>query len=178
MNGLSGTLRSLIKRGQECSLDAMQSKDWLQPELLRGVSDPTLQKRLMQERDPKLEDLVKIATLWQDAEQALQSFCTEVSEYVRQGVHEANFQPVAEKDGGTPDEHNIWRLSEYKREGKSNWRNQLSGRTQPPPPRQNQPNQCIGCGAQGERMHPRDQCPARGLICYICGKKRALQKRM
>ena len=68
------------------------------------------------------------------------------------------------------DEHDIRRLSEYKREGKSNWRNQQSGKNQPPPPRQSPPNQCGGCGAQGERMHPRDQCPARGLTCYLCGK--------
>ena len=26
------------------------------------------------------------------------------------------------------------------------------------------------CEAHGERMHPRDQCPARGLTCYQCGK--------
>ena len=126
-----------LQRGQECSLDTMKSKDWLQQELFRGVSDPTLQKRLLQERDPKLEDLVKIATLWQGAGQALQSFGTEVSEYVQQGVHEPSLQPVAEDDGGTPDEHIIWTLSEYKREGKSNWRNQQRGKTQLPPPRQN-----------------------------------------
>ena len=40
----------------------------------------------------------------------------------------------------------------------------------PPPPRQNPPNQCGGCGAQGKKMHPRDLCPARGLTCYTCGK--------
>ena len=76
-------------------------------------SEESATRHYRKERDPNLEDLVKIATLWQGAEQALQSSGTEVSEYMRQGVHEANPQPVAEDDGGTPDEHNIWRLWQY-----------------------------------------------------------------
>ena len=52
-----------LQRGQECSLDAMAPKDWLQQELLRGVYDSDLQKKLLLERNPTLEDLINIATL-------------------------------------------------------------------------------------------------------------------
>ena len=132
-----------LRKGQECSLSTMTPKDWLQQELLRGVNDPGLQRKLLQERDPKLEDLINIATLWQNAEDAQQSFGTEVSEYVRQGTHEANLQPLEEDDVGASDDYDIRRLSEYKKEGKSNWKSQQGGNRQPP--RQSPPNQCGGC---------------------------------
>ena len=161
-----------MQLGQECSQNTMQPKDWLQQELLRGVNDPLLQKKLLQESDPTVQELINICTLWQNAEDAQQSFGTEPSEYVRQGTHEPNLQPVVEDEGGSQLDYDIRRLSEYKKEGKSIWKNQQqSGHRQQP--RQSPPSRgesCAGCGVQGDRIHPRDQCPARSLTCYGCGK--------
>ena len=55
-----------------------------------------------------------------------------------------------------------------KKEGKTNWaaNRQSNDRRQPI----QGPTQCGGCGVQGERMHIRDQFPARNLTCYLCGK--------
>lgn len=63
-----------MRKGQECTLKTMTPDDWLQLELLRGVNDPMLQKRLLQERSPTLNDLISIATQWQSAENAQISF--------------------------------------------------------------------------------------------------------
>ena len=60
-----------MRKGQECTLKTMTPDDWLQLELLRGVNDPMLQKRLLQERSPTL---ISIATQWQSAENAQISF--------------------------------------------------------------------------------------------------------
>ena len=142
----------------------MTTKDWLQQELLRGVNDPGLQRRLLQEINPNLEDLINNATLWH----AQQSFGAEPTEYVRQGVTEADLPPHEEEGEEFSDDYEVRWLSEYKKEGKSNWRSQQgSDRRQA---RQSPPTQCGGCGAQGERIHPRVQCPARGLTCFQCGK--------
>ena len=56
-----------LQKGQECSHTNMTPNDWLQLELLRNVYDSELQRKLLQEREPKLEELIKIATLWQNA---------------------------------------------------------------------------------------------------------------
>jgi hypothetical protein len=32
-------------------------------------------------------------------------------------------------------------------------------------------NKCQGCGARGDRMHVRDQCPAAGKLCFNCDTK-------
>ena len=60
-----------MRKGQECTLKTMTPDDWLQLELLRGVNDTILQKRLLQERSPTL---ISIATQWQSAENAQISF--------------------------------------------------------------------------------------------------------
>ena len=71
------------RKAQECAINTMTANNWLQLELLRGVNDPGLQKRLLQERKPLLKDLISIAMQWKNAENAQQSFGTEVSELVR-----------------------------------------------------------------------------------------------
>ena len=60
----------------------MTPKDWLQLELLRNVYDSGLQLKLLQERKPELDDLIKIAILWQNAESAQVAMGTEPSEDV------------------------------------------------------------------------------------------------
>ena len=43
-----------LQKGQECSHTDMTPNDWLQQELLRNVYDSELQRKLLQEREPKL----------------------------------------------------------------------------------------------------------------------------
>jgi hypothetical protein len=68
----------------ERDLRAMKEDDWLILELIRGVSDNMLQKRLLQERQVSLAQLVLIAEQWQAADSAQAAFGSESTEYVRQ----------------------------------------------------------------------------------------------
>ena len=68
----------------ECDLKAMQENNWLVLELVRGVSDTMLQKRLLQELQATLPQLVLIAEQWQAADSAQTAFGSESTEYVRQ----------------------------------------------------------------------------------------------
>ena len=52
----------------------MTIDNWLEVELIRGINNQNLQKRLLQEKDPMLKDLVCIATQWQSAEAAMAQF--------------------------------------------------------------------------------------------------------
>ena len=81
---------------------------------------------------------------------------------------EQELPPLNEDDDRCSIDCHIKWLSDYKKEGKSKWNNQQSNNHQLI--RQGPPNQCGGCGAQGERMHPRDSCPALSLVCYLCWK--------
>ena len=45
----------------ECDLGAMTGNDWLRVELVRGVNDTRLQKRLLQEQQATLLQMVLIA---------------------------------------------------------------------------------------------------------------------
>ena len=159
-----------LQKGQECSHTDMTPNDWLQLELLRNIYDSELQHKLLQEREPKLEELIKIATFWQNADSAQVIMGTEASEDVRRVPTEQDTKPSQEDEDRYSDDVNIKanRLSDYKEEGKLKWTNQQSNIR--PPARQSPPNHCGGCGAQGERMHPRDSCPASSLVCYLCGK--------
>ena len=49
----------------ECDLGAMTGNDWLRVELVRGVNDTRLQKRLLQEQQATLPQMVLIARRWQ-----------------------------------------------------------------------------------------------------------------
>ena len=68
-----------LRRAKECDLEKMTGKDWLALELIRGVSDTALQKKLLQEHNPTLPDLVRMAGLWQNADSAQTAFGTGVS---------------------------------------------------------------------------------------------------
>ena len=62
--------RKMIK-AQEGMIDSMTVDNWLELELIRGVNDQNLQKRILREHNPMLRDMVNIATLWQSAEIAM-----------------------------------------------------------------------------------------------------------
>ena len=62
----------------------MRGTDWLALELIRGVSDAELQKKLLLEQDPALHRLVRIAEQWQAVDSAQTAFGTEAAEFVRQ----------------------------------------------------------------------------------------------
>ena len=51
-------------KAKECALKDMSSNNWLEMELIRGVSDTELQKKLLQVEKPTLPLLVKIAQKW------------------------------------------------------------------------------------------------------------------
>ena len=63
-----------MKKAQECMLSTMTIDNWLEVELIRGIYNPTLQKRLLQESDPILKDMVRIAMQWQSAEDVMTQF--------------------------------------------------------------------------------------------------------
>ena len=149
-----------LQKGQECSHHKMTPNDWLQLELLRNVYNSELQRKLV--------ELIKIATLWQNADSAQVVMGTQPSEDVRRIPTEQEPPPSHEDEERCLDDFNVKHLSDYKKEGKLKWDNQQSNNRQPV--RQSPPNQCGGCSAQGERMHPRDSCPARSLVSYLCGK--------
>ena len=141
--------------------------DWLQLELLRNVYDSELQRKLLEVREPKLEKLIKIATLWQQADSAQVAMGKEALEDVLRVPTQQDTQdtkPPQEDEDRCLDDVNVKanRMSDYKKEGKLKWNNQQSNIR--PPARQSPPNQCGGCGAQGEKMQPRDACPARSLV--------------
>ena len=55
-------------------IDSMTVDNWLELELIRGVNDQNLQRRILREHNPMLRDMVSIATLWQSAETAMAQF--------------------------------------------------------------------------------------------------------
>ena len=57
----------------------MTPKDWLQQELLWGIYDSGLQRKLLQESKPELEDLIKIAKLWENADSSRVAMGTDPS---------------------------------------------------------------------------------------------------
>ena len=164
-----------MQRGQECSQDTMTPKDWLQQELVRCVHDNELQRKLLQEIDPTLEGLIKIATLYQNADSAQVVMKREPMEEIRRTTDQ---EPPNQNQNPSDDEdrrsdrtydHEAKRISDYKKENRSRWNNQQSN-NRPPSTRQGPPSQCSGCGAHGDRMHLRDHCPARNITCFQCGR--------
>ena len=55
----------------------MTIDNWLELELLRGISDQNLQRRLLQEKDPTLRNIISITTQWQWAKDAVAQFIIE-----------------------------------------------------------------------------------------------------
>ena len=144
----------------------MTPDNWLELELLWGVNNPMLQKRLLQQRNPTLKDLISIATQWQSAESTQISFSTETSEYVR-STHDTEIPTHAEEEEEEIEDFDCKKMSDYKREGKTPWTNRQKGDRRQP---RTGTDQCTDCGAHGDQMHNRDKCPAHGAVCFLCNK--------
>ena len=54
------------------------AENWLEMELVQGISDQGLQKRILWERNPMLPDMISIATRWQSAEDAMAQFIIDI----------------------------------------------------------------------------------------------------
>jgi hypothetical protein len=63
-----------MRKAQECMIMTMTINIWLELELVRGIRDQKLQRRLLQEKDPMLKDMINIATQWQSVEDAVAQF--------------------------------------------------------------------------------------------------------
>ena len=88
-------------------MDSLRNWNWLQQELLRGVYNSGLQQKLLQERKPELEDLIKIATLWQNADSAQVVMGKEPSEDLRHSQTEKELLPPNEDDERCSDDCDI-----------------------------------------------------------------------
>ena len=51
-----------MRKAQECLIMTMMTDNWLELELIRGISDQNLQRRLLQEKDPTLKNMISLAT--------------------------------------------------------------------------------------------------------------------
>jgi hypothetical protein len=71
-----------MKKAQEAMIVAMTAENWMELALIQGINDPNLRKQILQECDPKLQDMVCIAKRWQSTEDAIAQFAvdTESSE--------------------------------------------------------------------------------------------------
>ena len=104
-----------LQKGQECSHTDMTPNDWLQLELLRNVYDSELQRKLLEVREPKLEELIKIATLWQQADSAQVAMGKEAVEDVRRTEQDTqDTRPPQEDEDRYSDDVNVkaYRMSD------------------------------------------------------------------
>ena len=81
-----------MTKAQEGMIMTMTAENWLELELVRGLSGQSLQKRILQERNPTLREMVSIATLWQSTEDTIAQFIVdfESSETDSESEGEAN----------------------------------------------------------------------------------------
>jgi hypothetical protein len=86
-----------MKKAQEGMIDSMTVDNWLELELIRGVNDQNLQKRILQEHNPMLRDMVSIATLWQSAETAMAQFIADNESNVTDSEFEEANDPYHER---------------------------------------------------------------------------------
>ena len=84
--------RKMIK-AQEGMIDSMTVDNWLELELIRGVNDQNLQKRILREHNPMLLDMVSIATLWQCCNRHGPVYCRQRVQHNRQRIRR-NKQPI------------------------------------------------------------------------------------
>ena len=127
-------------KAMECALETMSKDDMLMLQLIRGMIDSMLRKRLLQEKDPTMAKLVGIAEQWQVAD---------------------NMQAVLGFDG---DSYVRKASSEYRNQKNEKWRSDSQ-----PSDRQKSLDECSHCGVRGDRMHNRDACPAKDKNRYNCG---------
>ena len=122
----------------------------------------------IQEHNPTLPDLVRMAGLWQNADSAQTAFGTKAQEYIRQTYNEEESE--FQREGCT---ETVKKTSDYKTSMNDQWKNerrtndrdrQTSDRRSLPP----NIDRCQGCGAQKDKMHTREMCPATDRDCYNC----------
>ena len=51
-----------MTKAQEGMIMTMTAKNWLELELVRGISDQDLQKRILRELNPMMQEMISIAT--------------------------------------------------------------------------------------------------------------------
>jgi hypothetical protein len=134
----------------ECALSQMTEDDMMMLQMIRGVSDSLLQKKLLQEEKPSLAKLVQIAEQWQAAD-SMQTALGGDSDLF---AWKADADPCVKK---TP-------MSEYKLQKSERWKSSRQSSD-----RQPTLDECSHCGIQGDKMHSKDACPAKDRNCYNCG---------
>ena len=130
----------------ECALETMGRDDIMKLELVRGVSDSMLQKKLLMEQKPTLATLVQIAEQWQQSDSVQTALGGESAEFVR-------------------------KVSEYRHQKTENWKNLQGnqGRDRQSNDRQSSLDACANCGVKGDKMHSKDACPAKNREFFNCG---------
>ena len=83
----------------------MTIDNWLELELVRGINDQSLQKRLLQERNPMLQDMISIATQWQSAETTMAQFIVDnesiETDSESEEVNNTNYERTSNRSKGT-----------------------------------------------------------------------------
>ena len=51
-----------MTKAQEGMIISMTAENWLKLELVRGISDQDLQKRILRELNPMMQEMISIAT--------------------------------------------------------------------------------------------------------------------
>jgi hypothetical protein len=134
----------------ECALSQMTEDDMMMLQMIRGVSDSPLQKKLLQEEQPLLDKLVLIAEQWQAADSMQTALGGDGDLFARK----MDADPCVKKT----------LVSEYKLQKSERWKS-----LRQPSDRQPTLDECSYCGIQGDRMHSKDACPAKDKVCYNCG---------
>ena len=134
----------------ECALSKMTEDDMMMLQMIRGVSDSLLQKKLLQEEKPSLAKLVQIADQWQAADSVQTALGGGGDSFARK----ADTDPCVKK---TP-------VSEYKLQKSERWKSSRQSSD-----RQPTLDECSHCGIQGDKMHSKDACPSKDRNCYNCG---------
>ena len=178
----------------ECDLGAMMGNDWLRVELVRGVNDTRLQKRLLQEQQATLPQMVLIAKQWQvpsagvgeDTVSSSLSLCEGAALYhahtvdtledeaeVQMARLGAMKQPTQRRGYfrewircGIQQEFGVVILDPH---ADCCVRVGNDGSERGPRHNQLQVDRCQGCGAHGDKMHERHACPATNRSCFNCG---------
>jgi hypothetical protein len=123
-------------KAKECNLDKVNKDEMMMLEVIRGVSDPKLRERFLQEKDPTLSSLVGIAGRWQMA--------CDVQSVL--GIDDAHNRKAA--------------AANYKARQAAKWQQE----------RPQSVETCPQCGGRGNKMHSREQCPAKEAECFECHK--------
>ena len=130
------------EKGRECNLADIKADDIRLLELIRGVNSPKLRQEFLRQKDPTLEDLLRIARNWQVADEVEKNLDT----------------PTTTVD--------VRKTSNYKKDKNAKWEEKTNVKEDSSPMKD--ANSCSYCGRNPN--HPRPQCPAKDKDCCKCGK--------